>query len=482
MRTRIGSLILAFILSTIFLACAPKPTENGGVDGSGGLLPYFADESFRDWVERDHQYFVRDLIHRLLIIQKNSPTDLGYDDLASRFLGNDEAELWQIVNSLSYFTADGPCPSKDNPNSDSSVDHLSKKVCFSYSAFKNLPFSHMETKLLAMTMHEIGHLRGFTEAEAVKWQLRFDGGRIGERAILVFNRNHREVVTTLHKFSDAIGSAIDALLRRDKTSRQEACEHFARAEERAQDFYSSTQLIPTYLKEQINEKFQTPILDLRYDCHTKTDRELAEIIDPLLNSIAEVQRNIENFESPFCHGNLCAFRRSAIPIDEKIISWNLKKKEFLAKKPYLVAVKGEVICSLKDLTDNREIPLSKEGSTRWETGSEVKPFLDRLSIGEQFSGDVVIELTHKGLVELIEADGFAAAEFWMKGFVAKGRHSTARFAVLDPHQEKYRKLPGESDFLAPEFELPYNVADPYLWIIKRAPSRIKEYLLDCWAK
>ena len=65
--------IIAFVSASFLGACSPKASNEistGGVDGSGGNLRSIEFLSFKDFVENNQQFYLRDVIHRLVLIQK----------------------------------------------------------------------------------------------------------------------------------------------------------------------------------------------------------------------------------------------------------------------------------------------------------------------------------------------------------------------------------------------------------------------------
>jgi hypothetical protein len=472
---------------------APVAAAAGGVDGSGGKLSFIDGNSFEDWVVQEHKFYVRDLVHRLVQIRTHTPTamdSIGPESaaLASRFFGENPSDIQKLADSLTYYAVAGACPAANHVSSDASVSS-DGRVCFSYRAFRNLSVRDAVPRLLAMTMHELSHLRGFNEAEATSWQLAFERGSLGRGTILTFNENYRLTKETLKKANGKVANALRALFTRREGAKAYACESLGQADDRLQDLLFFSYELPAYIRQDLTDSVRESILFAYASCPRKSELEIASTLAPILRSLASVARKLERYESPLCTGELCVGTRvSTGELEEVLLEWTAKQDKFARGELYPRVDPKKVVCQLQDLTDQRAIELTENRHGYYDLeaieatddmdGPQAMLLVPPRGETEATQTEVVIKLTHGGSVQLLSASGFVAHAFALHGILVPGTQekSTVRFAVMNPE----RNAPSHSESrLLPLTDPPYTVRDVYALSIRRAPTVIKEYELSC---
>jgi hypothetical protein len=459
-------------------ASATLPPQ-GGVDGSGGNLPKISGESFADWLVTNHQYYVRDLIHRLEVMKRKSADDLelSSEGLGSRFLGETPGEVQRLAERLQYYSVSGSCNPPDQEFRDASVTS-DGRICFSHLAFQNLEVRDLLRRILALTMHEISHLRGFNEREARRWQVAFEA-RLGDSTILVFDPEYSRIRKVLGKIGSKAVSAMYALLDGSQDSLLNACEFLAQGMDRAGDYHweSAAGHLVAHLDRAARENLIRPMLALSVGCRKKTAIELGDEIGSILTAIPKLEREFEEFESPLCAAELCAnsrFMEGSEGLAQLALREWLVKRPLLAEGSALESLDAsQVICDLYDFTERKSIHLTTEGQL---AGLEGPSYLviDQLGFmkGERSRTGVEVHLKHGGLVQWIDGDGFFPASFKLVGSLFHGAAGKAsvRFATMDP----LLKTP-----LQGGIEIPYSIKNGTTEPIKIAPVIFREYKLEC---
>jgi hypothetical protein len=480
------ALMAGFALSIIACSKSDKnqgdKNQNGGVDGSGGELSYFTYDSFADWLKTEHPAYVRDVVYRLVLIRKSALDDFQFhEDLASRFFGPNLDQLVNSVAKVKFVAARGACPSSNHPAGDAAF-YPDGTICLSYNAFKNFPLEVMFKKMLVMSMHEISHLRHFSEDEAVQWQLMFEGS-LGKNTILAGNSDYETLHDELTTMASHTGVAFRMLLERGEDAKLYACQYLARAEEHAHRYYSVGSSLPRYLNKKAKDVvFNMAVLAL--SCGEMSEQEITHAIRPLLEAFATTFAAIEQFESPFCTGNICAGRRPFNPSPDYMLKlWNALGKSYTAGSPYSEPAL-QAACEVRDVATGRLVPLV------WNDGSADIPLGNsphRLSIGFWGLGYalekyiVPVKLDHDGPFQLLDGDGFVAtAMFWMNGVlqpdVSKKIH--ARVALMNGHD----RSDGVNKLGLAEPDIPYFAFNPFFWGIRKEPTIERQFDIDCWLK
>ena len=241
---------MIYVLMVLACGCQQKADENkasGGVDGSGGNLSAWTYEAFDQWVREENPYFTRDMVHRLYVIQKNSPGDFAPEqELAKRFLEISEPQFMSALEKISYFTAQESCPSGSHEKRDGSYI-ADGRVCLSHSAFKNLPLANLVSKILILTMHELAHMRGLNEVEASKWQKIFETGDMGTKSILILNPNYKNFRLKLSQVVQNLKTALDYAQSESEDLRKGSVRFQIRAQQQAEDLLSYSSYLPSYI-------------------------------------------------------------------------------------------------------------------------------------------------------------------------------------------------------------------------------------------
>ncbi len=112
--------------------------------------------------------------------------------------------LSALAAKTPVFMMDGPCPSPDGKHADASVSSLSKNadLCFSVSRLKRLPITGLFEEIAGLLVHEIAHLAGAQERDAVLWQ----------EELKFFLKSYRAVRSSV-AYADVINAMGDVSLR-----------------------------------------------------------------------------------------------------------------------------------------------------------------------------------------------------------------------------------------------------------------------------
>lgn len=359
MKNRIIKAISISLLCITLISCKSNSTEDqreGGVDGSGGLLPAWSKSGLQNWLKDDFPFELRDVVYRLELIKSRSPDALPFDQaMTDSLFGSTPGSLMNLVNSINIEVVDGYCQSVDHGGaSDASVDQ-SGRVCISYIAFKNIPFETLYKKMISMIFHEVGHLRGFTEQEAVALQMKFDRGSLGEQTILTLNKDYRELREVFRRINSKLSLALVTLLKKSVINdRQESCDLINLAQDRYVEFYKYSRTLPKYLINQIDEPYLKSLMSLGGYCDSTSisDNELGEKLVDILSQSIRIEHELIEFESPMCDKKICANRinyYSQMAIQE----WNLFKNLNTQNLKDKEIDHSEVKCDVTDLKNGK---------------------------------------------------------------------------------------------------------------------------------
>lgn len=474
-------LMMVGIVLTLGACSKQSKQASGGVDGSGGQLRYFEFDSFADWLKNEHPAYVRDVLHRLILVRKSGQDDFKFDeDLAAHFFGADPDQLMELAGKIKFVAVKGACPSSNHPSGDAAV-YPDGSICFSYNAFKNFPIEVELAKLLILTLHEISHLRGFNEDDAVKWQLKFEPPWGFSGVILTGNSDYKAAHSELAAMSDKIGWALKSLLSREENAKRYACERLARADEHVQRYFLVDQALPHYLDKKAHNAV-TAMGQLASNCWEMSEQEIARAIPPVLQAFSTAFIAFEQFESPFCTGNICAGRRPYNPnADYMLMAWSVLEKSYTAKAPYTKPSQRPV-CEVHDVASSQIVPLEwKDGSANLPLGNSKH----RLTIGffsEDNSFDksfLPVNLSHDGPFQLVEGQGFVASSmFGIDGILKPGSVEKihARIALMDGHPNPDKK----NQLGLAEPDISYFMFDPFLMGIRNKPTIENQFDIDCW--
>ncbi len=275
------------ILASLLMSCGVKEkyssakiaSAEGGVDGSGGNLTSFEKGSLDQWLREEHPFLVKETINRLLFLQENSPQDFEFmEGLPEKFLGNDPAVIWDLVNSAKYFVKD-QCFSTDHAGgrSDAAINEKGE-ICFSYSAFKNLSVHEMGLKLITMTMHELSHLRGFNEDSAEKWQTYFSASsrnKLGDLTVYFMNHDYLYFKKSLANYTTDIANAFVLTLNGKEQEDYGSCAYIQSATRKTIDIFQGDKFLPASMRLDWLENIIRPIVSIRGNCSKLSRPELA---------------------------------------------------------------------------------------------------------------------------------------------------------------------------------------------------------------
>lgn len=459
--------------------------SEGGVDGSGGNLKSFEYLSFKDWIENIHKHYLRDAVYRLLTIKKNSPEEFKFNPIVDKFLGENPDKILDLAQSLKFISNPKSCRSSNHGDSDSAVTK-DGVVCFSFPAFKRFTSMEFLNKLLAISFHEMAHMRGFSEKEAVELQLSLeDNEKLGKEIFLTNNLDYRISRELVAMMGRHLGSALSFLMSRNDESLINACNSLTRAHENATNFYFYGQALPTFLESETTEKLAFPIGQLSLlNCRKFAKKELAQKIALIIEDFISISKNFERYESPLCTGNLCTNRRwiRAISTEEDLLKWNLVKNYFNDDLDYPITMEDNISCHLKNLTDNKNVELVVDQGALKVSGDELaqSTFKYIFLIKDMFLKNIVeISLQHQQNVQLFNVKGFSpSSAFQTTGFIQEGSNKeiSVDLAIMNPNLDAPRKL---GDLNHEVEDIPYTTFDPFFYAISNVPTIIKMYRLTC---
>jgi len=472
--------LLAITMSLLIGACSQsREKAEGGVDGSGGDMPYFVEESVRDWLQTSHKYYMRDMIHRLFLIKENSPSDFGSDrEAANKFLGNDQAAFLKEMDQIKYTLVSGRCPSTNPEHGQSDASYSPGNICFSYSAFKNLPLGALISRMISLTFHELAHMRGFSEPEAIRWQLAFkEDAPLAGKTITWQNYRYKENSEIIESIDFNLGMAFSAIAEKWDHSKITACQAIAAAEAMSSRFSMSAQWAPRYISDHLHSQLATPLYSAN-DCAAKSEYEIIESLIPIMKALIEANRMFAQYDSPFCKDLMCL--ETYPRYSAQSLLWFEATSSLLKKNETPAAVRFDrTECTLIHVGDNQEIPLEYEATDGGgKFVSEIKDprfpdlkAISYISIGKGYDGSTSqIKISHDGMITVLDSKGFVPSALELKGnfFSEQEKSIYTRFSTIKD------ELAG-TDALS----FKYGVYSSFTGVIPEAPSVINTYELRC---
>ncbi len=474
---------IALVGASVLGACSPKGSDEaskGGVDGSGGNLRSIEYLSFKDFVENDQQLYLRDIIHRLALIQKNSPDDLGTSEgILQKFIGKNIEDIESLARTVHFHATNGECKSNNHPSADSAVTKEGV-ICVSHLAFMRFTNRDLVPKLMSLTFHELSHLRGFNEDEAVKLQLLLeDHGQIGKKVILANNEEYAGARKAIEKIGRRASFALDTILDNEA----DACISYGEAISLVEDFNSFSWSLPHYLVKQTADSVLRGLTGTR--CNFKHKDEGRKQLVEILKNVAAIDRIFEQFESPMCTGNLCMRRRwlGTNNPEESILRTEAVGQDLDRHSNLPNTVVDKVECRLENLSDKLVTTM---------TFKEKENSLERITIKNFSFIDVSpdlfvpsimqIRIWHDGFIQLLDADGFTSSGVSLAGFIQNGSKEkiSIHFATMNANSRPTRDLDGHPEHSAGDTN--YFQVDPtnsFGGVIAKTPTIEKEYLLTC---
>jgi hypothetical protein len=470
---------LLLVMACLVLGACQKKSDNqpsGGVDGSGGDLSYWDDKDLESWIKLTHKSHVRDFVHRLFLVKENSPEDLGqYRDLTERFLGNDKDQLLAEIDKVSYKLVQGRCSSSDNNgHKDSDGAYSAGTICLSYQTFKNMSYESLVPKLIIMSLHELAHMRGFSEEDAVRWQLVFDGKwRLSKKILTWQNYEYKEVYDTLKSIDQSLSSTYSAVINKWEDSKIHACGNLTAAVKVSMEFSYLSQWTPNYIKHFIGDEIQQPLLSASGNCAKTNQVELLEKLNPIVNALITANRMMAQFDSPFCTGMFCLNSYPSFSVIQMLKYEKVKSLVKKNKKPNPVKF-DKIKCALTRLDDGAEVPLkitSDDDELRALAIANDPRFLDLKGVELQIMYDVFADATavlinhSQTLAPLDDANDFVPRGFDLVGFFfsAEQKEISTRFVTI---QERY----AHADYL---------VYSSFNQTLTEAPPIISKYEARC---
>jgi hypothetical protein len=473
----------------------------GGVDGSGGNLKTLTREELNSFIENELPYFIRNIIHRLKLIQKNKETteDDSVNSIKQEkffnylddFLGRDAKQINDIAKSVQYKVKDECYPDNHhNIISDAAVSDTAV-VCFSFRTFSKLPKPVLNYKLIAISMHELSHLRGFTEQEASEWQSYFELKEFNSKVFRFANEPYKEVKRDIQKGVGKIALALNALgiHNHNETRINNACQLIKLGTEILNNINHLSDLslvMPKHLKEIYWKTILGPLSRLNFGpitvqanpCNEKDIMSLGDKLEKIILSSIAFTDQLIRYESPICRKNLCGFLRDHVP-EISLLNWQLFKPLQKSKKSAPETEIENIRCTLKDIQNQEFIDLIPQDENnsfsftdkKTKVGRYQRPYSGVIQIEKEFdpatkthSSYVNIRLIDNSLKKMTEPSGMHYLDpLWIEGKLQKGS--------IEIIISKF-KLLNDSDGS-------YHMGNTFYSIIKKAPNQLNEYELKC---
>lgn len=400
-------------------ACSNKSNNSspqGGVDGSGGDLKTLSEKEIASVLQNSHKYYLRDVIHRLYLIKENSPDDFAWDkDLLENFLDIDQEKFQNEVANIEFTLVSGRCSSVNSGDQGSDAAYSPGNICISYEAFKKIPADSLIPKLISLSLHELGHMRGFNEDNAVRLQKVFDEYTLGEKTIFSLRSQYTEFFETLGDLDMRLGTAYSFLVDQKADSKMEACRQITIAEELSKKL-ALTSGIPKYMKLFADDKIFESTINLEDGCLKRSEAETFKLIGPLMKDLNTLNQMLVYYVSTLCKDFTCSLN-GLFSSSQNILSFD----EFLPfvekrEKPSPVSVE-RIRCSVKNLKDNKEVPLhfKRDGEYKnWDNSVDLaQHFPDLKSVRfyllQDFEGNsATVNVNHFLKAIPVKLHGFAA--------------------------------------------------------------------------
>ena len=169
MNTLSKRILTVIISSMVVIGCnkaKDNKSNNGGVDGSGGDTVKISIEKFKSEYSRLPTVLPTIKSRLELMVQRN---DID-NSFVVRFIDLlNKSRLDQSLSKLNWHLENDYCFG-DGEKRAASADLNTNTICISYKPFSQMSESEFETQLRAISLHELSHLVGFNEEEAVKLQ------------------------------------------------------------------------------------------------------------------------------------------------------------------------------------------------------------------------------------------------------------------------------------------------------------------------
>lgn len=442
MKNALTSLVVTAAL--IFSACSKKSDTNanlqGGVDGSGGDLQTLPASDVESFLQNNHKYYMRDVIHRLYLIKEKSPKDFGWQtNLAEKFLDIDEEALLKEADNIQYSLASGRCSSVNAGDQGSDAAYTPGHICISYLAFKKMPGESFVQKLIALTLHELGHMRGFSEEEAVRWQETFDRGSLGKKTIFSLDSQYTKFFDILKNIDFRVSIAYSSLIHQKADSKIAACNEMILAEELAMQLAVHPD-IPDYISEFAKNKIYFPISEMKANCAKRSEAATLKLTGPLMKDLIALDSMLDYFISPLCKGFVCGFTNlfysgPNLLSFEEMLSYVEKGQE-----PNLPSI-DKVRCFIKNLGDNEEVHLQFEAvdPKNWKNITNVEQHFPDLKqvyiylLRDLDEGSVMVKVYHRMNILPLDLHGFAAIGTHMNGgfYTDAKKEISAQFSTYE---------------------------------------------------
>jgi hypothetical protein len=480
MKNLINNILLSLLL-ILSSTSHPYAATVGGKGGDGGNLGYLTEEKFNEIVTEDLPGYAKDVIQRLILIQDSK---FPYRNLVDMFIGRNK-EILKELEKVSFYTVPDSCPESLNKHADASVSS-DGKICFSHRAFKHFnTYNLIIPKLISMTMHELSHLRGFDERQAIDLQLMFDifsnvDKSVSHEAILFNNNEHKNMIDNIKYASQSFSDLLQKLISRKPIARREIVSDFNNSKNK---FYviGENSFLPKYIKSNLDElyaDFRKNIQEID-ELDSSRDKEFAELLAKSLNSLTDFSKIIEKYESSICVDDLCSYSRPFSGYTNlTLLDWQIKKEFFLNDLPYPKTEKYDVECKIKDIAIGVTWDLQKEDSKDSSFSKINLSFLNnelpdhaKLNSGWISKSDnkfiIGLEYSTQAGLALIEGDGFVYNDRGIGG-------------ILTPHaKEKVSARLGVADA---NDKYPFYKKNTYYYPSGAEPKFGKEYLLTCELK
>ncbi len=468
----LGSGLIVFSFSLTGCQKKDETQAQGGVDGSGGDVSLLSEDTFKSWTETNLKFALRDVVHRLVLIQKNSPQDIDVsDELITQFMGDSPDELQALISSIQFQASSTTCKSANRLEGDAAAYPDLKTICLSYQAFKRFRPVELPGKMIPLALHELSHFRNFNESDAVKLQKLFESDYgIRDKVILQGNTRFlqtREVISNVVLY---VNTALQILMKEDAGKFQnKSCQYITSADDRYADFYSSM-AFPKHLRTLSVQNIFTPVRELSINCLNLSLEKYSEELVSLLKKSIELSKAIENYESPTCKDDLCPELRSKIlyNAEDQILKWELGKKWFLAGKTPPQIDRSKIKCLFEDLLQKKTVEFVGNEENKYTLSLSKYPNPKDLYLWPSNltanSNPTIGFMGFYGNFQILESHGFTSDHIGLSGWLQEGVQEKASI-----HFVQIGDRVGSIIFLM----------DPEFSMVGPTPAVVGEYQLTC---
>lgn len=355
----------ATLVALTLIACQNKSANNnnGGIDGSGGNL-FEKDFAQVNRYLKGVKPELKMLTNRLRLIEKHldGKYQSNTDDLVKKYLGSDQQQLDNLVDSMSFNLVDHPCNADAGNDRDAAVDS-NGKVCINYKAFKSFESVELEKSLIALMAHELAHLRGFGEADAQLIQglvysdkdHTVDRGFVGldsDHFLLFDDENFWQFDSRMRDVVFSLDSATELLFKGEVNSVLDACTYLVSLVHQPSLVELSLRALPSYIQRTWEDSVSLPIHESEgiKQCLLKSPLEVSEEIKIASIGMTKLLDELAEYKSGLCRNSNCLMNSAGSGRPEDFFNQYFQVKSkyvFTEQKPVETAIEN-VSCEIQN--------------------------------------------------------------------------------------------------------------------------------------